>query len=343
MTKTLITLVVTAATATVAARAESAGAAAAAATADTVTTRISGGDPGLPPKYAVPDFIAPGGDAKMQAVAKQIGEVLWDDLNFEREFYLISRDTYKTIPAAASLDQVPLARWKELGTEGLVVGSVRRGGRQPRRPGPAARGQQRRRRVLARVQGRGDNPRFFAHSIADDIHKQQVKLRGVARTKLAFTSTATPSAWAGRQRARHAEHLHRRLRRREPARISVAKTLELGPTWSPDAQSIAYTSYMLGLSPTSSSRTSTRRGTRAGQGQRPDPQFPRRLVARRQKLAFMSPRDGNSEIYVVNRDGSGLRRLTNHPDERRDADLGAERQPDRVHVRTGPASRRSGS
>ena len=28
----------------------------------------------------------------------------------------------------------------------------------------------------------------------------------------------------------------------------------------------------------------------------------------------MSQRDGNPEIYVVNRDGSGLRRLTNHPE-----------------------------
>ena len=90
-----------------------------------MTTRITRRRPRLPPKYAVPDFIAPGGDAKMQAAAKLIGEVLWDDLNFEREFYLISRDTYKTIPAATSLDQVPLARWKELGTDGLVVGSVR--------------------------------------------------------------------------------------------------------------------------------------------------------------------------------------------------------------------------
>ncbi len=30
-------------------------------------------------------------------------------------------------------------------------------------------------------------------------------------------------------------------------------------------------------------------------------------------LAFMSNRDGNAEIYVVNRDGSNLRRVTNHP------------------------------
>jgi TolB protein len=31
------------------------------------------------------------------------------------------------------------------------------------------------------------------------------------------------------------------------------------------------------------------------------------------KLAFTSNRDGNPEIYVMNVDGSGLRRLTNHP------------------------------
>jgi TolB protein len=31
------------------------------------------------------------------------------------------------------------------------------------------------------------------------------------------------------------------------------------------------------------------------------------------KLAFSSTRDGNPEIYIVNRDGSGLRRLTNNP------------------------------
>ena len=37
------------------------------------------------------------------------------------------------------------------------------------------------------------------------------------------------------------------------------------------------------------------------------------MVARRHALAFTSTRDGNPEIYVVNRDGSNVRRLTNHP------------------------------
>ena len=52
------------------------------------------------------------------AAAKTIGQVLWDDLNFEREFYLIPRDTYRTHPAGGLARQVPLDRWKQLGADG---------------------------------------------------------------------------------------------------------------------------------------------------------------------------------------------------------------------------------
>ncbi len=51
----------------------------------------------------------------------------------------------------------------------------------------------------------------------------------------------------------------------------------------------------------------------------------------------MSTRDGNSEIYVVNRDGSNVRRLTNNPAIDIDANLVADRHADRLHV--GPHGR----
>jgi hypothetical protein len=60
-------------------------------------------------------------DAETVAAAKTMGQVLWDDLNYEREFYLISRDTYRTIPAATSIENLPLSLWKELGADGLIV------------------------------------------------------------------------------------------------------------------------------------------------------------------------------------------------------------------------------
>src|SRR3954465_8632733 len=66
------------------------------------------GDPPLPPKIAVPPFLALTNDAETQAAARTIADVLWDDLEFEKEYYMIPRDTYRSIPQPASLAQVPL-------------------------------------------------------------------------------------------------------------------------------------------------------------------------------------------------------------------------------------------
>src|SRR5437868_13659334 len=61
------------------------------------------GDPNAPLHYAVPDFVALTPDAETVAAAKLMGQVLFDDLAFEREFDLIPRDTYRTIPQAQTV------------------------------------------------------------------------------------------------------------------------------------------------------------------------------------------------------------------------------------------------
>ena len=60
------------------------------------------GEAGAAPRLAVPEFIALTRDAETQAIAKTITQVLFDDLTFEREFALLPRDTYATIPAATT-------------------------------------------------------------------------------------------------------------------------------------------------------------------------------------------------------------------------------------------------
>ena len=87
---------------------------------------VIGGDGGAPPRYAVPDFVAASPDAA--EAARTISQVLWDDLGFEREFYLIPRDTYSSVPAARSPEQVPFAAWRELGADAVFFGTVERTG-----------------------------------------------------------------------------------------------------------------------------------------------------------------------------------------------------------------------
>jgi hypothetical protein len=58
-------------------------------------------------------------DAETGAIAKTIGQVLWDDLNFEREFAFIPRDVYATVPRASSFNDIPFDRWRELNADGL--------------------------------------------------------------------------------------------------------------------------------------------------------------------------------------------------------------------------------
>jgi TolB protein len=280
---------------------------------DTVKTVISGG-PGLPPKLAVPDFIAQSGDAETIAAAKVLGQVLWDDLNFEREFYLISRDTYRTIPQPKSFTDVPLDRWKELGTDGLVMGAVRREGKNLVVQVRLIEVNSGRSAFAKEYSGSAENPRFFAHTISDEIHMEQRNLRGVARTLLAFTSDRDGERIAGPTNSRSIQNIYISdydgARQR---RITVTKSLDITPVWAPD-RAIAYTSYRSGFPDIIVADIFGKRtNSTPAKGTPDDHNFLPAFSPDGKRIAFMSNRDGNPEIYVMNRDGSNVRRLTNHP------------------------------
>ena len=160
-------------------------------------------NPGAHPRLGVPDFVMPQGDPTMVANAKTVAEVLWDDLDFEREYYLIPRATSTTIPVTP-VAAIPYGTWAAAGADFVLHGNAYPSGDtlvvelrlvsvRGQNPGSQHFGK---RYQCGMQSARG--PRDCAHQIADDFHMEVRKVPGVARTKLAFTSDRDSGRVSGR-------------------------------------------------------------------------------------------------------------------------------------------------
>jgi TolB protein len=269
---------------------------------------VISGDPGTPPRYAVPDFVALTPDAA--DAAKTLGQVLWDDLNFEREFYMVPRDTYGSVAAARTAEQVPFAAWRELGADAVVFGTVQRTGNELRIQVRLFNVRSRQSVFAKEYTGTAANPRMYAHTISDEIHDQQRGLKGIARTKLAFVSDRNGVSLAGTVEKRQVKEIYiADYDGANPRRVTVSRQLNLNPSWSPDARALAYTTYRPNPDVfVSLIYQGVLQNPTKGVGTNYLPVF----SPDGKQIAFMSGRDGNTEIYVMNADGSNVRRLTNN-------------------------------
>jgi TolB protein len=276
-----------------------------------VSTTISSDLAGSAPRFAVPDFIALSKDAETVDAAQTIGRVLWDDLNFEREFSLIPRDVIATIPAATSFADVPFDRWREINADGVIIGTVLKTDLGVRVEVRLFNVRSHQTAFSREYSGSVANKRLYAHTISDEIHQQQRALRGVARSKLTFNSDRDGERLAGTIENRGVKEIYiADYDGENQRRVTTQRSLNINSTWSPDGRSIAYTSYRRG--PPSIFVSNIYQGTLEEPTKNANGQaFLPAWSPDGTRIAFTSTRDGNAEIYVVNRDGSGVRRLTN--------------------------------
>ena len=280
------------------------------------SVRLTIGDSiGTQPNIAVPDCLPLTPDETTQAAGRTIAQVLWDDLDFEREFRMIPRDVYRTIPAAGSLIDLPFDRWREIGADGVVSCTVEaRGGRQLEitarlfsvRTGESAFG------VI--YTGSTRNVRLYAHQLADEIHRHQRGLEGVARTRLAFVSDRDSESVFGLVENRPVKEIYLAdYDGANPRRVTVSRSLNTNPAWAPDGRSIAYTSWVSGFPDVLVSYLYEGRMAKPVEGDSRRQNFLPAYSPDGRRIAFNSNRDDNSDIYVANVDGTGIQRLTNHP------------------------------
>jgi TolB protein len=270
-------------------------------------------DPGRKVRLAVPNFLALSTDTETQAAARTIAEVLQSDFEFEREFDLVARAALQGIPVSVNGGENAWDRWREAGADALLVGTVEKtaaGARLRVYMFRVGGGQQ----VFAKeFMGSIANPRFLAHTIADEVHLHQ-GLQGVARTKLTFSSNRDGERTAATYAQRNAQEIYiSDYDGANQRRVTVNRDLNITPSWSPDAQAIAYTSFVSGYPDIHISwihkglLQKPARGTDSAHNTLPV------FSPDGRRIAFSSNRDGNNEIYVMNVDGSGLRRVTRHP------------------------------
>jgi TolB protein len=266
------------------------------------------------PRLAVPDFLALSKDAETVAIARTIGQVLWDDLNYEREFAFIPRDVYSSIPVATSFADVPFDRWRELNADGVIIGSVQKTAGGIHVEMRLVNVRTRQAAYSHQYDGSGANPRLYAHMMSDEIHKTQRALAGVAQSKLVFDSDRDGERMSGTVQNRNNKELYiADYDGERQTRVTVGKTLNISPRWSPNGRSIAYTSYRRGGGQIFISNIFQGTIEEVTKGERIGENWLPAWSPDGTRVAFTSTRDGNPEIYVANRDGSNLRRLTNNP------------------------------
>ena len=255
-------------------------------------------------RLAIPEFRSTTPDEKGAKLARVFNDTLWADLDFSGNIELASRSFYPSgtfvLPGDIKVDD-----WKAPGIAAQYVayGNVGISGNRFTATGRLRDLGAQQESIASNFPGFNDeeeSARLSAHNFADRILETLGFGRGIARTQIAFVS----------DRSGAKEIYVMDYDGQNPRRLTAHGTIAIAPKWSPVDDRIAYTAWQPGPRILITSASGDRQSFNQANGVAntvpawsPDGK----------SIVFSSRRDGDTEIYVADANGSNLRRLTNSP------------------------------
>jgi TolB protein len=256
-------------------------------------------------RVAVPDCIPKKGDDASRDACRVITQVLRADLKFEGLFQFVPESLFSAIPPM-NPDAPSFEDWKSIGAKVLVVTRAEANGADVTVEAKVYFVDSGQNPLRKSYSAKADNPRIIAHQASDDI-VALTQNRGVARTKVAFTSDRDST-----KEKRSKELYIVDYDGFNPRRVTVNQSLNILPNWSSDGRSLAYVSYRLGspeifIASIFEGKSTNLTAGKAGQAFAPS------WSPDGKRIAYASNKSGNMEIWVANADSTEARRLTSSP------------------------------